>query len=59
MNNQEEAVSKIPILTSKASACDGVAFQERLKEELLALISVFDLLISLLVLVCKIKQAER
>ena len=59
MNSQEETVSKIPTLTSKASPCDGIAFQERLKEELVALISVFSAIILLMILVCKTKQAER
>ena len=39
-NEQEETISQIPLLTSKASPCDGAAFQERLKEELRALIAV-------------------
>lgn len=39
-NDQDETISKIPLLTSKASPCDGPAFQERLKEELCALIAV-------------------
>ena len=30
----------VTLLTSKASPCDGAAFQERLKEELRALIAV-------------------
>lgn len=39
-NEQDETISKIPLLTSKANPCDGPAFQERLKEELCALITV-------------------
>ena len=39
-NEQEETISQIPLLTSKASPCDGPAFQERLKAELRALIAV-------------------
>lgn len=38
---QEETCNKIPLLTCKAGPCEGVAFQERLKEELRALITVF------------------
>ena len=58
MNSQEETISKIPTLTSKASPCDGIAFQERLKEELVALISVFSVIVLFILLVCKTKQAE-
>lgn len=39
-NEQDETISKIPLLTSKANPCDGPAFQERLKEELCSLITV-------------------
>ena len=41
-SDQEETISKIPFLTSKAGPTDGEAFQERLKEELRALITVIN-----------------
>ena len=45
-------VEQIPLCSSKASPVDGVAFQERLKEELLSLITV-SCSAALLTLVCK------
>lgn len=47
-NEQEETISQIPLLTSKASPYDGPAFQERLKEELRALIAVCNINIFLM-----------